>query len=133
MFFAVALLFKYTIISFLPLLFILMLFNKSELKSIRIKNIVFYSIGVVLTGLIGISVYYFTGAFNELIDLQFVQTPLYTKIAYQTESTGFIVSHLLRLFTASVYGPMILLSFAGFIILLVKKKLEFNTSFGAPG
>ncbi len=123
--FAAALLFKYTIISFLPLLFICFILSEKELFSLRIKNIIVYCIGLLLPIISVTLLYYFSDSINELVDIQFVQTPLYTKIAYETESTKFIIDHIVRLFTYSVYSPLILFSAIAFIIVIIKKKIDF--------
>lgn len=123
--FACALLFKYTIISFLPLLFICFLLLTKELFSLRLKNILVYSLGMLLPVISVMLLYYFSGSINELVDIQFVQTPLYTRIAYETESAKFITDHIIRLFTYSVYSPLILLSVIALIIAVVKKKIDF--------
>ncbi|MEO8512892.1 MAG: glycosyltransferase family 39 protein [Ignavibacteria bacterium] len=123
--FSAALLIKYTIISFLPLLFICFLLSKKELFSLRIKNILAYSVGLLVPIASVILLYYLSNSLNELIDLQFVQTPLYTKIAYETESTKFITDHIVRLFTYSVYSPLILFSVIAIIIVIIKKKIDF--------
>jgi len=123
--FAAALLFKYTIISFLPLLFIIILLDKKNLFSLRVKNVLVYSAGLVVTGALVILLYYYTGALNAFWDIQFTQTPLYTKIAYETETKGYIASQLIKLFTYSVYSPLIILSLIAFVFVILKRKLEF--------
>lgn len=123
--FAGALLFKYTIVSFLPLVIICFLISRKEVLSIRVKNIAAFLLGItVLTGLTAL-LYISTGAFKELVNIQFVQTPLYTKIAYATETGEFISSQLIRLFSISVYAPLIYFSLFALILLLIKKKLDF--------
>ncbi len=123
--FAVVLLFKYTIISFLPLVFVCFLISRKEVSSLRFKNIAAYLFGiVVLTGITAL-LFVFTGAFKELVNIQFVQTPLYTKLAYETETSEYILGQLTGLFTFSVYTPLIYFSLFGFILLLIKRKLDF--------
>nr|HMT12029.1 glycosyltransferase family 39 protein [Ignavibacteria bacterium] len=69
--FGVALLFKYTIISFLPLLLICFLLSKTELKSLRIKNTIVFLAGIVFILISVVLLYQFTGALPELINVQF--------------------------------------------------------------
>lgn len=123
--FAAALLFKYTIISFLPLLFVIFLSDKKNLLSLRIKNILIFSAGLLFTGVVVAVLYYFTGALSAFWDIQFTQTPLYTKIAYETETAGYISSQLIKLFAYSVYTPLILISLGAFIYIAVRRKLYF--------
>lgn len=123
--FAIALLFKYTIIAFLPLLFLVILIDKKSLFTIRVKNIAVFTMGLVLTGGAVILLYYLTGALNAFWDIQFTQTPLYTKIAYETETKGYVTSQLIKLFTYSVYSPLIILSLFAFLYSGIRKKFEF--------
>lgn len=123
--FAAALLFKYTIISFLPLLFIAFLLDRKYVFSLRVKNILVYTLGIVLVSGIIVLLYYITGALNAFYDIQFIQTPLYTKIAYETESAKYVWDQVLKLFTYSVYSPLIFLSLFGMIYILYKKKIAF--------
>lgn len=123
--FAAALLFKYTVISFLPLLFVIMLMDKKVLFSLRVKNLFLYSAGLLAVGILVVSLYYFTGALSAFWDIQFTQTPLYTKIAYETENRGYITGQLIKLFTYSAYSPLIFLSLIAFIYIIKKRQLEF--------
>jgi hypothetical protein len=123
--FAAALIFKYTIIAFLPLVLLCFLFSFNELKTIRLKNSAVFLAGLIFTVCCTIALYLLTGAFGELVNIQFVQTPLYTSIAYETESGGYISSQLVKLFLYSVYAPLIWLSVGAFVWLLIKKKLDF--------
>ncbi len=123
--FSCALLFKYTLISFLPLVIICFLFSDKEPKSIKFKNIATFLIGVIV--LCGITAlwYQLSGALKDLIDIQFGQASQYTKIAYETEPGDYIANQILKLFTFSVYAPLVWFSFIGFIILRMKRKLNF--------
>jgi hypothetical protein len=123
--FAAALIFKYTIVIFIPLLIIALLMNKKDLFSLRVKNVLFFSAGLLLAGAAVILLYYSTNALNAFWDIQFTQTPLYTKIAYETETAGYISSQLLKLFTYSVYSPLIWLTFGAFVYTAIKGKLDF--------
>ncbi|MCC7158845.1 MAG: glycosyltransferase family 39 protein [Ignavibacteria bacterium] len=122
----IALIFKYTIAAFLPMAILCMLFSVKDLMSLRVKNALIYSAGITVIVIAVGLIYFFTGSFKEMIDIQFVQTPLYTKIAYETESGDFIFKHIVRLFTGSVYSPLIALSVISFTILAFKKKLTFE-------
>ncbi len=124
--FTAALLFKYTIISFLPLLFVVLLIDKKDLLSLRIKNVLVFTGGLIFAALAVLLLYYFTKSLDAFWDIQFTQTPLYTKIAYETETGEYISGQLLKLFTYSVYSPLIWLSFGGFIYLAVKRKVDFT-------
>lgn len=123
---ALALLIKYTIIVFIPLIILAFLIDKRYLFSLRLKNIAVYFVGIALIGLITLAVYYFTGALQAFWDIQFVQTPLYTKIAYETEIPGFISSQVFKLFLFSVYSPFIWLSVFSVIYSILKKNFEFK-------
>jgi hypothetical protein len=126
--FSVALIFKYTIISFFPLVLICFLSASGELRSLRFKNTAVYSAGVITVLSAAAILYYFTGALGEFINIQFVQTPLYTKIAYDTESTSYITSQIVKLFVYSVYTPLIWLSLIAMLASVVKKKLNFRNA-----
>ncbi|HWA07538.1 MAG TPA: glycosyltransferase family 39 protein [Ignavibacteria bacterium] len=123
--FAAALIFKYTIIVFIPLLFIILLTDRKTLLSLRVKNVLVFCAGLLVVGAGMILLYYLTGALNAFWDIQFTQTPLYTKIAYETETKGYITSQLIKLFTYSVYSPLIVLSLFAFVFVILKKKAEF--------
>jgi hypothetical protein len=124
--FALALMFKYTVISFLPLVVICFLISANDLKSIRIKNIFVFLFGTIsLCGAAALW-YSFAGGLSDMLDIQFGQTSQYTKIAYETETGEFISSHIIRLFTYSVYSPLIWFSFAGFFVMYIKRKLDFR-------
>jgi hypothetical protein len=127
MFFAAALIFKYTIISFLPLVLLCFLLSANEPKSIRVKNIAVFILGVVIV-CSSVALWYLSkGALKDMIDIQFGQTSQYTKIAYETESGEFIFSHIIRLFVYSVYSPLIWFTFGGMILFAFKKKLAFKS------
>lgn len=124
--FAAALIFKYTIISFLPLVLLCFLLSVNEPKSIRVKNIAVFILGAVIV-CSGIALWYQSkGALKDMIDIQFGQTSQYTKIAYETEPGEYISAQALKLFVYSVYSPLIWFTFGGMIILAVKKKLAFK-------
>lgn len=123
--FACALLFKYTVIAFLPFALICFFVAKAEPKSIKIKNTAAFILGtLILCGMVALW-YFVTGALKDLVDIQFLQASEYNKIAYETESGGYVYSQITKLFTFSVYAPLIWLSLAGFIFLRIKKKLAF--------
>ncbi len=123
--FSAALLIKYTIILFLPLVIVLMLFDNKFILSLRIKNILLYSGGILISGLFILLLYYFTGALNAFWDIQTIQTPLYTKIAYETELQGFIQKQLTKLFLFSVFTPFIYLSIFAMLATFIKRKTSF--------
>jgi hypothetical protein len=124
--FALALIFKYTVISFLPMLLISMYFFASGLKSLRLKSILAYLAGVVFFSSATLLLYYFSGALGYMLNVQFVQTPIYTSIAYETESMDYISSQIIRLFTISVYAPLIWFSFIGLVWAVIKKKSGYG-------
>ncbi len=124
--FGLALLIKYTIVSFIPLIIIALLCQKRFLFTLRLKNSAMYLTGVLLIGIITLLLYSFTGALNAFWDIQFVQTPLYTKIAYETETSGYIYAQILKLFFYSVYSPFIWLSIISLVIAIVKKQFNFQ-------
>jgi hypothetical protein len=124
-FFGIALLFKYTIILFLPLLLIGLLIDKKFIKTLRYKNAAIFLLGILIVIFLVVLRYYFAGALNELIDIQFVQTPLYTKIAYETVSFKFIINHIIKLLLYSAYSPLIWLSLFYIIFVLYNKEYTF--------
>lgn len=125
--FALALIFKYTIIVFMPLAVICLLLAVKEPLSIRFKNTAVFLVGaVIICGALALW-YQSTGALKEMIDIQFGQTSQYTAIAYETEPGDYISAQLIKLFTYSVYSPLVWVSAAGFIMLAAKKKLEFQS------
>jgi hypothetical protein len=124
--FGITILFKYTLIIFLPLLIIIFIFQPDSQN--RIKKIFLYLGGFVIINLLAASLYLFAGALDEFIDIQFVQTLLYAKIGYETESTGFITANVLRLFFGSVYSPLIWFSVLLAIYLLTTKQFSYKYS-----
>lgn len=124
--FGITILFKYTLIIFLPLLVIIFIFQPGLQN--RIKKISLYLAGFVVINLLAVSIYLFAGALDEFIDIQFVQTPLYAKIGYETESAGFITANVIRLFFSSVYSPLIWFSTIIAIYLLITKQLYYKYS-----
>ena len=124
--FAIALAIKYTIITFVPFLFIVFIADKKILLSLRLKNILVFSLGAAFTGLLIIAVYFYSGALSAFLDVQFVQTPLYTKIAYETEQAGYISSQILKLFFYSAYSPLIMLSFFALVYSVIYKTFDFR-------
>lgn len=124
--FAFALIFKYTIISFLPLVLICFLLAANEPKSIRLKNIAVFVFGAVLV-CAGIAIWYSSkGALDDMLDIQFGQTSQYTKIAYETETGGYITDQIVKLFIYSVYAPLIWFSLASAVVLFIRKKLNYS-------
>lgn len=124
--FAAVLLFKYTVVSFIPLLILALAADKKFVLSLRVKNIFVFVSGMIFLFGGVLSVYYFTGALDAFIDIQLVQTPLYTGIAYETESFSFISGHLFKLFTHSAYTPLLLLSVFSLIYAFIKKDMDFE-------
>lgn len=124
--FAVTLLFKFTIALFLPLLVIMILSSKS-FANLRVKTLsgFFSGFGIILFLVLGY--YYLNNAFSEFIDIQFNQIPLYAKIGFETESSGFVLSNVARLFTASVYTPLIAFSAIAFVYLFRKRMMSIDT------
>lgn len=123
LFFGIVILFKYTMIIFLPAALLVILFSMGTQTGERIKNLAVYVSGFVLINLLTAGIYFYAGALNEFINVQFVQTPFYAKIGYETESGSFIVNNIVRLFFGSVYSLLILFSVLSFILLLIKKQL----------
>lgn len=123
--FAAAALFKFTILGFLPLFFILIYFYRRKYVN-AYKYFVFFTSGFVLLILFILIVFISGGAFKEFIDVNFVQLPNYANIGMQTETGGYIIKNILRLFFFSIYSPLILI-FAVHIFLLIKnKKFDFK-------
>lgn len=125
--FGVTILFKYTLILFFPLLIAVFLFEKDINVHMRKKKILLYTSGLLIAVLLTVMVYYFSGALGHFFDIQFVQTPLYAKIGFETESTGFITANIIRLFFGSAYSPLIWSSVL-LVLYLIKIK-EFNNKF----
>ncbi len=122
--FGITILFKYTLFIFLPLLVIILIFQPGLQN--RIKKVFLYLAGFVIINLLDVSLYLFAGALDEFIDIQFVQTPLYAKIGYETESTGFITANVLRLFFGSVYSPLIWFSIMLAVYLFYTKHFSYK-------
>ena len=128
MFFTVAAIFKFTIAAFTLLLVILLLIDfKSELSE-RLKKIFSFIAGSLIFVFAVLVYYYINSALSQLLEIQFVQIPHYAKIGYETETSGFIVSNIFRLFFYSVYSPLLFLSFILFVILVYKRKLDMRIS-----
>lgn len=124
--FAITLLFKFTIILFLPLLVITIL-TSGSFANMRVKTIAgfFSGFGVILLLVLGY--YYLNNAFSEFIDIQFNQIPHYARIGFETESSGFVLSNVVRLFTASVYTPLIAFSVIAYVYLIRKRMMSGDT------
>lgn len=123
-FFAVASIFKFTIATFMVLLVILILLDFKNEISGRTKKVIAMLSGSLLFILAVLAYYFFNNALSELLEVQFVQIPHYAKIGFETETSGFITSNIIRLFFYSVYSPLIFLSFVLLIYLIYKKNLS---------
>lgn len=124
--FAVTLLFKFTIILFLPLL-VIMILSSSSFANLRVKTIAgfFSGFGIILVLVSGY--YYLNNAFSEFIDIQFNQIPHYAKIGYETQPFTFGFSNVVRLFTASVYTPLIAFSAVAYVYLIRGRMISVDT------
>jgi 4-amino-4-deoxy-L-arabinose transferase-like glycosyltransferase len=116
--FGVTVLFKYTLLVFIPFFVIWLLANRKIYFIVRFKNTALFFAGFLfLIGFIT-GIYYLTDALKQFINIQFVQIPLYAGIGFSTESISFIISNLFRLFFGSVYSPLILSCFFLSLILI---------------
>ena len=123
-FFALTILFKYTVIIFLVLLVLWFLFNRKNSFNIRFKNLLLFITGFTFLICVTIAVYYLTGSTKQFFDVQFTQIPLYAGIGFDTESYSFILSQLFHMFFTSVYSPLIISCIFLFIILIRNKSLN---------
>lgn len=121
-FYGLVILFKYTMLIFIPAAVLMIFFTGDKVS--RIRNTLYFISGFILVNLITAGIYLFTGAINEFLDIQFVQTPFYAKIGYETESMSFIISNVIRLFFGSVYSPLILFSAVLFVFMLIRKRSQ---------
>lgn len=124
-FFAIAVLFKYTILIFLPLLLLVFLLKDRKLVTGSIKAGIYFLLGLGLVFIAILGLYYLTDSLEQFMNIQFVQIPLYARIGYSTESLGFIVANTLRLFFGSVYSPIILISALLMVYLFRKKRTGY--------
>ncbi len=125
--FGVTILFKYTLILFFPLLITVFLFETDVTFAIRMRKILQYTGGFLFAIFLTALLYYSSGALGYFFDIQFVQTPLYAKIGYETELTDFITANIVRLFIGSVYSPLIWCSILLSVYLLRVK--QFSNKF----
>lgn len=125
-FISLAILFKYTIASLLPLLFIIIVFSKRDQLKILLKNYLLYLTGLLLIiGMIFL-IFLITGAFSQFWHINFIDTPGYSRIGYgitPSFSYEFIAYIFSNLYDSLLFcSPLILFSLAYFIIKLVKKE-----------
>jgi hypothetical protein len=124
--FAVTILFKYTIIIFLPFLFLIFLLKHKKSISNGLRNCGYFLLGFCLIVIVVLGLYYLTGSLEHFLNIQFVQIPLYAHIGYSTESFNFILANTFRLFFGSVYSPLIIFSMIMLVYFFWKKGAEYH-------
>ena len=102
--FGCAILFKYTLVLFLPLAVLVLLYNYKNHLHEGFKKLMLFISGFIAINLIVLLFYFFSGAIGEFWDIQFVQIPKYAGLGYGTESTSFVIANIIRLFFRSVYA-----------------------------
>ncbi|RPI18798.1 MAG: hypothetical protein EHM58_04080 [Ignavibacteriae bacterium] len=123
-FFGLTVFYKYTILGFLPLFFVLLYFcYRKNMTSVRIA--VTYTLGFLIVVFSVIIVFFSGSALKEFLDVNLVQIPNYANIGLQTENVWYILSNLLKLFAYSIYSPLILLIAIHFFYLFKNKKFDF--------
>lgn len=122
--FGCAILFKYTLILFLPLAALVLFYNSKKHLYNSFKKLLLFVSGFIIINVIVLVVYYFSGALGEFWNIQFVQIPKYAELGYGTESIDFIIANILRLLFRSVYAPLIWLSVIVTVYYAVKRKLS---------
>lgn len=124
LFLSVTFLYKFVVAPYLVLLLIILFLNKKDELRVRISKASFFVFGFV-TVIVFTAIYYILqNAIGQLLEVQFVQIPLYSKIAFGTESPEFVISNLLRFFFYSVYSPLILVSIVCFVLAYKNKLLR---------
>jgi hypothetical protein len=126
LFMGITLLFKSTILLFVVLLILSLVFLKR--KDNGFKKSVIYIAGIAFVFVLCIAYYFYNDAFNYLWEIQFVQIPMYAKIGYLNETKEFILSNVFRMFTYSVYAPLIFFSVILIILKIKKKEFGFNAA-----
>jgi len=121
-FFALTVLFKYTVLVFLGFLLLWLFIGINRNLKVRFKNYMFFLIGFVFSLMLIMGIYYLTDSLHQFIDVQFVQIPLYAGIGFDTESFSFIVRNIIHMLFSSVYSPLILSCFILFFIFIRGKK-----------
>jgi hypothetical protein len=122
LFIGAALLFKSTILLFVILIIISLLYFKKNENGLR-KSIMYVS-GIAIMFLFCLAYYFLNDALRYFLEVQLVQIPMYAKIGYLNESREFILGNIFRMFTYSVYAPLILFSIL--LIVFSKRKKEFS-------
>lgn len=126
-FFGITVFYKYTILGFIPLLLILLYFGFKKNKQ-AVKIAFTFTAGFIVVISLVLLIFTFNGALKEFLDINLVQIPNYANIGFQTESIGYILKNLLKLFTYSIYSPLILLIAVLTYFLVKNKKIDFNNS-----
>ena len=126
LFAGMTLLFKSTILLLVVLLVLSLIFIKR--KDNGFKKSIFYFAGIAFVFSLCIAYYFYNDAFNYLWEVQFVQIPMYAKIGYLNETKEFILSNVFRMFTYSVYAPLIFFSVILLILNIRKKEFGFNST-----
>ena len=120
--FSVVFLFKFIVFPFIPLLLAFALFIQRENFRARMRGFLFFLAGFALTLFIVMIYYYLNGALNKMLEIQFVEIPEYGKVGFDTVDISFIITNIFRLFTFSIYSPLILFTVAYFIFVYWGKK-----------
>lgn len=120
--FSVVFLYKFIVFPFILLLLVFTLFSYRENFRARLKSFLYFLAGFTIILFIVLFYYYINNSLNEMLEIQFVQIPEYGKIGMETESPSLIISNIIRLFSYSVYTPLIMLTAVYFILIYRNKK-----------
>lgn len=126
--FAITILFKYTLIIFLPLILVCFFIYRREEDSFKKYGVIYYLIGFSVVLIIITLFYIFNKASNEFFDIIFKQIPHYSKIGIETTETSFILNQIFGLFFSSIYSPLIIFAVVTSFFIFYDKKgnLQFS-------
>jgi hypothetical protein len=123
-FIGIVVLYKGSIFPLIILIFIWIYFSGNYDIKKRLSNLSVYALGLISIIFFTVLIYLLNNAFAQFWEIQSVQIPRYAKIGFQTESLGFIIDNIIRLFCGSVYSPLIVLSLITLFVLFRTKKLN---------
>jgi len=114
-FFGLALVSKYTVILFFPLLLVASLISNKSNRAAYVRDYLFFLVGTAIV-ILGVGVIYAANdALEDFLDAQLYLIPQYASIGFQTLEPSYLITHIVRLFLGSVYSPIILICFISLI------------------